>query len=119
MRAGIRSTADQLVGERTQPLIVLAYVISALLAGLCGVLFILDDGSAQPSQLGNFYELWAIAAAVLGGCAVLSVTVFCGYALVFSTGPMIQVYRRARRWIEGVLAVFFTAAGVGLLVSRA
>jgi ribose transport system permease protein len=49
---------------------VLAYVISALLAGLCGVLFVLDDGSAQPSQLGNFYELWAIAAAVLGGCSL-------------------------------------------------
>lgn len=62
---------------------------------------------------------WVDVAAILGGCAVLSVTVFCGYALMFSTGPMVRLYRQARRWIEGVLAVFFTAAGVGLLFSRA
>ena len=57
-------------GIRTKPLTVLAYVISAFLAGLGGILFVLDDGSAQPSLLGNFYELWAIAAAVLGGCSL-------------------------------------------------
>ena len=28
------------------------------------------NGSAQPSLMGNFYELWAIAAAVLGGCSL-------------------------------------------------
>jgi threonine/homoserine/homoserine lactone efflux protein len=29
---------------------------------------------------------WHIVTAILGGCAVLSVTIFCGYAFVFSTG---------------------------------
>lgn len=62
---------------------------------------------------------WHDVAALLGGCAVLGVTVFCGYALVFSTAPMIRLYRRARRWIEGVLAASFMAAGVRLLLSRA
>ncbi|MGJ7037353.1 threonine/homoserine/homoserine lactone efflux protein [Shinella sp. BE166] len=56
--------------------------------------------------------------AILGGCAVLSVTIFCGYAIVFSTGPMVRLYRRARRGIEGTLAVFFGLAGLRLLVSR-
>lgn len=32
--------------------------------------FILDVNSAQPSDFGNFYELYAIAAAVLGGCSL-------------------------------------------------
>jgi ribose transport system permease protein len=40
------------------------------LAGLGGVLCILDVNSAQPADFGNFYELYAIAAAVLGGCSL-------------------------------------------------
>lgn len=57
-------------------------------------------------------------AIILAGCAVLSVTIFCGYAIVFSTAPMIRGYRRARRWIEGTLALVFGAAGIRLLFSR-
>lgn len=57
-------------------------------------------------------------AIILAGCAVLSVTIFCSYAIVFSTAPMIRGYRRARRWIEGTLAVVFSAAGVKLLTSN-
>jgi ribose transport system permease protein len=48
----------------------LAYVICSTLAGLGGVLFVLDINAAQPSDFGNFYELYAIAAAVLGGCSL-------------------------------------------------
>lgn len=55
---------------------------------------------------------------ILAGCAVLSVTIFCGYAIVFSTAPMVRGYRRARRWIEGTLAFVFGAAGIKLLCSR-
>ena len=59
-----RNEQARFSGVRTQRLIVLAYVIvAATLAGLYGVPFVLDDGSAQPSLMGNFYELWAIAAA--------------------------------------------------------
>jgi threonine efflux protein len=62
---------------------------------------------------------WHTLAAILGGCAALSVTIFCGYAIIFSTAPMVRIYRRARRWIEGILAVFFGVAGLRLLLSRA
>ncbi|MBD9462327.1 LysE family translocator [Pseudomonas sp. Pdm06] len=55
---------------------------------------------------------------ILAGCAVLSITIFCSYAIVFSTAPMIRGYRRARRWIEGTLALVFGAAGLKLLFSR-
>lgn len=54
---------------------------------------------------------------VLAGCAVLSITIFCGYAIVFSTAPMVLAYRRARRWIEGTLALVFGAAGIKLMAS--
>ncbi|NBB11171.1 LysE family translocator [Pseudomonas sp. SLFW] len=57
-------------------------------------------------------------AIILAGCAVLSVTIFCGYAIAFSTGPMVRGYRKARRWIEGTLAFVYGAAGMKLLCSR-
>lgn len=57
-------------------------------------------------------------AIVLAGCAVLAVVIFCGYAMVFSTAPMVRAYRRARRGIEGALALVFAGAGINLLFSR-
>lgn len=61
---------------------------------------------------------WSHMAAFLSGCIVLSVTIFCGYAILFSTAPMVRLYRRARRWIEGVLSAVFAFAGISLLLSR-
>ncbi|MDG1431393.1 MAG: LysE family transporter [Paracoccaceae bacterium] len=61
---------------------------------------------------------WRDVATVLAGCAILSVMIFAGYALVFSTEAMIRLYRRARRGIEGVLAAFFGFAGLRMLISH-
>lgn len=61
---------------------------------------------------------WQSIAAILGGCAVLSVTIFCGYAVIFSTPPMVALYSRCRRWIECLLAMFFAFAGLRMLFSR-
>jgi ribose transport system permease protein len=49
---------------------VLSYVICGGAAGLGGILFALDGNSVQPSGQGNLFELYAIAAAVLGGCSL-------------------------------------------------
>jgi len=57
-------------------------------------------------------------AIILAGCAVLSVSIFCGYAIVFSTAPMVRFYSKARRSIEGTLAIIFAYAGVRLLFAR-
>jgi ribose transport system permease protein len=57
-------------GINVNRMTLLAYVICSGLAGLGGMLFVLDINSAQPSDFGNFYELYAIAAAVLGGCSL-------------------------------------------------
>ena len=67
---GRNEQAARYSGIRTDRMIILAYVICSLLAGVGGMLFILDINSAQPSSFGEFYELWAIAAAVLGGCSL-------------------------------------------------
>lgn len=53
--------------------------------------------------------------AIIGGCALLGVMGFGGYAISFSTAPMIALYARLRRWIEGTVAVVFAVAGVKLL----
>lgn len=47
-----------------------AYVISGVLAGIAGILIAFYTNSISPSSHGNSYELYAIAAAVLGGCSL-------------------------------------------------
>jgi len=68
LATGRNESAARYSGVPTAWLVTGAYVACSLLAGFGGMLFIFDIGSAQPSDFGNFYELYAIAAAVLGGC---------------------------------------------------
>ncbi|OCC00629.1 amino acid transporter [Labrys sp. WJW] len=58
------------------------------------------------------------ALAIIAGCAVIGLTTFGGYALIFSARPMVRLYQKARRWIEATLALFFGLAGIRLLLSR-
>lgn len=67
---GRNETATRYSGINTDAMKILAYVICSLLAGVGGILFSLDLNTIQPSGLGEFYELYAIAAAVLGGCSL-------------------------------------------------
>ncbi|MEP0324022.1 ABC transporter permease [Bauldia litoralis] len=64
---GKNEEAARYSGIRTSRVIVAAYVISATLAALSAVFFAMYTRSILPSGHGNFYELYAIAAAVLGG----------------------------------------------------
>lgn len=70
LAVGRNETAARYSGINTDAVKVLAYVISSFLAGIAGILFALDVNSIQPSGLGEFFELYAIAAAVLGGCSL-------------------------------------------------
>lgn len=67
---GRNEEAARFAGVPTRRLCVLAYVACSLLAGFGGCLFVLDVNSAQASSFGSFYELYAIAGAVLGGVAL-------------------------------------------------
>jgi ribose transport system permease protein len=67
---GRNEEAARYSGIDTDKMVILAYVVCGLLSGLGGMLFVLDVGSAQPVDFGSFYELYAIAAAVLGGCSL-------------------------------------------------
>lgn len=59
-----------------------------------------------------------VAGTIVLGTAALSLTAHSLYALAFSTAPMVRVYGRARRWIQGALCLFFAYAGLRLLASR-
>jgi len=70
LATGRNESAARYSGIPTAWLVTSSYVGCSLLAGFGGMLFIFDISSAQPSDFGNFYELYAIAAAVLGGCSL-------------------------------------------------
>ena len=67
---GNNEEAAKFSGINVDNMVILAYMICAFCSGLGGLLFVLDVNSAQPVDFGNFYELYAIAAAVLGGCSL-------------------------------------------------
>lgn len=67
---GRNEQAARFSGIKTSRLVVLSYVICGGAAGIGGILFALDGNSVQPSGHGNLFELYAIAAAVLGGCSL-------------------------------------------------
>lgn len=70
LATGENEQAARYSGVATKRLITLSYVVCGTLAGLAGILFTLEWNSVQPGSSGNFYELYAIAAAVLGGCSL-------------------------------------------------
>jgi ribose transport system permease protein len=67
---GRNETAARYSGINTDAMKIAAYVICSGLAGVAGILFSLNLNSVQPSAMGEFYELYAIAGAVLGGCSL-------------------------------------------------
>jgi ribose transport system permease protein len=67
---GKNEEAARFSGIPTKAVITGAYVIAGTLAGISSVFFVFYTQSVSPSAHGNFYELYAIAAAVLGGCSL-------------------------------------------------
>ena len=70
MALGRNEEAARFAGVPTGRLTVLAYAMCGLLSGVGGCLFVLWSNSASAASFGNFYELYAIAGAVLGGTAL-------------------------------------------------
>jgi ribose transport system permease protein len=67
---GKNEEAARYSGIPTGKVIAAAYVIASGLAGLSSVYFVMYTRSISPASHGNFYELYGIAAAVLGGCSL-------------------------------------------------
>lgn len=116
---GNNEEAARFSGINTDRMVILAYVLCSLLAGIGGMLFILDSGSAQPVDFGNFYELFAIAAAVLGGCSLRGGTgtiigVIIGTALIQVLRNMITLVDQIPSNIEyAVIGAVILAGAIG------
>lgn len=67
---GNNEDAARYSGINTQEVKVAAYVICSGIVGMSAIIFMLDFNSVAPTGFGSFYELYAIAAVVLGGCSL-------------------------------------------------
>jgi ribose transport system permease protein len=70
LATGRNEEAARFSGVNTRLIVTLAYVVSGLLTAISGVIFAFYTNSVSPASHGNFYELYGIAAAVLGGCSL-------------------------------------------------
>jgi ribose transport system permease protein len=70
LAVGRNEQAARFSGINTQLVIASAYVVAALCTGISGIMIAFYTNSISPSNHGNFYELYGIAAAVLGGCSL-------------------------------------------------
>jgi len=67
---GRNEDAARYSGINSKKMITVAYVLCAFLTGIAAILVAFYTNSISPSSHGSFYELYAIAAAVLGGCSL-------------------------------------------------
>jgi ribose transport system permease protein len=67
---GRNEEAARYSGINTRRVITTTYVIAGVLTAISGVIFAFYTNSVSPASHGNFYELYGIAAAVLGGCSL-------------------------------------------------
>jgi ribose transport system permease protein len=67
---GFNEQAARYAGIATDRYKIFAYVWCSLLAGVGGMVYLLDVETASPSGAGTLYELYAITGAVLGGCSL-------------------------------------------------
>jgi ribose transport system permease protein len=67
---GKNEEAARYSGIRSERVMISAYVICGGLTAFSAVLFAMYTRSISPAVHGSFYELYAIAAAVLGGCSL-------------------------------------------------
>ena len=67
---GKNEEAARYSGINTDRIVIAAYVICCGLTAVAAIFIAMYTRSISPSSHGNFYELYAIAAAVLGGCSL-------------------------------------------------
>jgi ribose transport system permease protein len=67
---GKNEEAARFSGINTRFVIISAYVICTVLTAIAAIFFAMYTRSISPASHGGFYELYAIAAAVLGGCSL-------------------------------------------------
>ena len=70
LATGRNEIAARYSGINVQRVVVSAYLVLGLLTGVAAIVFAFYTNSVSPSSHGSFFELYGIAAAVLGGCSL-------------------------------------------------
>jgi len=110
LATGRNEQAARFSGVNTSAIRILAFVFCSVLAGLSGMLWLAESKSALGSSFGSFYELWAIAGAVLGGCSLRGGE--CSIAAVLLGSLMVAEIKQGvlfvveDLWKEVVLGLF-------------
>jgi ribose transport system permease protein len=93
-----------------------AYVLCSLLTGFFSYVNVMKYTSVEPGQIGQNYELMAIAAAVLGGCTLRGGegTV---YGMVVGTAILVLLLMNTTYWgirsdVEGMVIGFILLLGI-------
>lgn len=68
---GINPEASRLAGVRSRGIIWTAYAASAVLSGIAGIIYASNIRAADANAAGQFIELYAILAVVLGGTSLM------------------------------------------------
>jgi ribose transport system permease protein len=99
------------MGLPVRGVLISAYVISGLCAGVGGVVLAGRTGASSP-LFGNLLELDTIAAVIIGGASFLGGRGHVGHALVGAV--MIGVIRNALNLLN--VDVFFQMIAIGLII---
>ena len=67
---GRNEDAARYSGINSKLVVASAYILCTMLAAFSGILFAIDTNTIQASDFGIGYEMYGIAAAVLGGCSL-------------------------------------------------
>jgi ribose transport system permease protein len=111
---GRNEEAARYSGINSRNVITSAYVISGALAGVAAILLAFYTNSVSPSSHGNFYELYAIAAAVLGGCSLRGGE---GSVIGIVTGTaLLQVLRNLVNLLDIPSSLDFAVMGAVILI---
>jgi ribose transport system permease protein len=111
---GRNEEAARYSGINSRNVIMSAYVLSGVLAAISAILLAFYTNSVSPSSHGNFYELYAIAAAVLGGCSLRGGE---GSIIGIVTGTaLLQVLRNLVNLLDVPSSLDFAVMGAVILL---
>ena len=101
--SGRNELATKYSGVNTDKVICTVYVICGFFTALSAIMFLFYTSNVSPSVHGNFYELWGIAAAVLGGCSLQGgkgtiIGILLGTAVIQVLSNMVNLFGLRSAW---------------------
>jgi len=111
---GRNAEAARYAGINTRGIVTAAYVTAGALTAISGIIFAFYTNSTSPANHGNAYELYGIAAAVLGGCSLRGGE---GSVLGIVIGTaLLQVLRNLVNLLEIPSSLDFAVMGAVILI---